>query len=248
MYGFIDGFSRKVLSLQVSSSNNKPEIIANHFLKLVKKLNCVPTILRTDKGTEVYIMGDLPILFRVDHEDKNDGVYSHVKEKSTNNQRIESYWRRFRQHLGQFYIDLFKTRESENLFIVSNILHIKFLRYCFGKVFTDYVHLSRKEWNEHRVRKQNGKNVTGGKPNEMYAWPQKFGKMDRKQTVDVDFVDMLLNDKEYSEEPHLCSPDFVELVELLMPGTRTPTTNEKAFDFHYMILGYVLIAYEEIAD
>jgi len=36
IYGFIDGFSRKVLSLEVFSTKNNPLVISNQYLKLVK--------------------------------------------------------------------------------------------------------------------------------------------------------------------------------------------------------------------
>ena len=37
-------------------------------------------------------------------------------------------------------------------------------------------------------------------------------------------------------ELHLCSPEFIELVEILMPGTRMLTTNDEAFDLSLRIL------------
>ncbi len=63
----------------------------------------------------------------------------------------------------------FKAMESENLLDVDNKIHIECLRYCFRNVLKAYVPLTRKEWNENHVRKQNGGNIPGGKPNELYA-------------------------------------------------------------------------------
>lgn len=42
IHGCIDGFSRKIIWLNVASSNNDPLIIANFFLSSIKKLKFVP--------------------------------------------------------------------------------------------------------------------------------------------------------------------------------------------------------------
>lgn len=52
IHGCIDGFSRKILWLDVATSNNKPEIIAYYYLTTVQKLKLVPTLIRSDLGTE----------------------------------------------------------------------------------------------------------------------------------------------------------------------------------------------------
>ena len=120
IYGIIDGYSKKVLCLEVSMSNNDPEIIAYYYLKTIEKYGFVPTIMRTDHGTEVCIMEDLQVALRYHHGDEHAAEKRFIKGKSTSNQRIESYWRQFRQHMGDFYIDLFKQMEHEDLLDISN--------------------------------------------------------------------------------------------------------------------------------
>ncbi|XP_028405764.1 uncharacterized protein LOC114528336 [Dendronephthya gigantea] len=56
-YGFpihacIDGFSRRLIWLRLTRSNNDPHIIASFFLESIKELQACPTLLRTDRGTE----------------------------------------------------------------------------------------------------------------------------------------------------------------------------------------------------
>lgn len=46
IHGCIDGFSRKILWLEVAVSNNKPEIIAYYYLKTLEKLKLLPTLIR----------------------------------------------------------------------------------------------------------------------------------------------------------------------------------------------------------
>ena len=52
IHGAIDGFSRRILWLNVGSTNNNPNVIAKYFLDTVIQLNTIPCILRCDRGTE----------------------------------------------------------------------------------------------------------------------------------------------------------------------------------------------------
>ena len=50
--GCVDGFSRKLLWLKTSTTNNNPEVSAYYYLKCEQDLNCVPSVVRSDSGTE----------------------------------------------------------------------------------------------------------------------------------------------------------------------------------------------------
>ena len=52
VHGAIDGYSRRILWLEVGSSNNNPRIVARYFLDCVKQLGGVPQIARGDRDTE----------------------------------------------------------------------------------------------------------------------------------------------------------------------------------------------------
>lgn len=52
IHGCIDGFSRKLLWLNCSTTNNDPKVILHHFLCTVKDIGGCPVILRSDCGTE----------------------------------------------------------------------------------------------------------------------------------------------------------------------------------------------------
>ena len=51
IHGAIDGYSRRILWLKLSSSNN-PKVIANYYLCCIKELNLIPHVVRGDHGTE----------------------------------------------------------------------------------------------------------------------------------------------------------------------------------------------------
>lgn len=52
VHGAIDGFSRRILWLEVSSSNNNSRLIANYYLECVRSLGATARIIRADRGTE----------------------------------------------------------------------------------------------------------------------------------------------------------------------------------------------------
>jgi len=51
VHGAIDGYSRKVLWLNVGSSNNNPKVIAQYYIDCVRQVGGVPRIIRGDCGT-----------------------------------------------------------------------------------------------------------------------------------------------------------------------------------------------------
>ena len=52
IHGAIDGFSRRVLWLNVTRSNNNSDVHAYFYINTVKSLKLCPEMLRTDCGTE----------------------------------------------------------------------------------------------------------------------------------------------------------------------------------------------------
>lgn len=143
--------------LEVATTNNDPCVTAYYFLKSLKKYKCLPTIVRSDKGTENIMIESLQVCLRKDHNDKFSGENSYIQGKSVHNQRIESYWGRMRQHSMDFYIQFFKCMVQENLFDGSEIQK-KCLQYTFGFLIQNDLRTTQKLWNEHRIRKQAAQN------------------------------------------------------------------------------------------
>lgn len=52
MRGCADGFSRRLLWLEVGSTNKNSEVIAKFYLDTVKQLGGTPRKIRSDDGTE----------------------------------------------------------------------------------------------------------------------------------------------------------------------------------------------------
>ena len=63
VHGCVDGFSRKILWLVSSSTNNDPIVIGNCFLQFIKKTKIVPVVSRMDKGRQNIFYEDLQLFF-----------------------------------------------------------------------------------------------------------------------------------------------------------------------------------------
>ena len=89
IHGCIDGFSKRLIWLEVGPTNKRPEVVAKYYLEAVKQLNRLPTRIRADDGSENSIIEAIQICLRNDHADEYSGLASFVIGSSPNNQRIE---------------------------------------------------------------------------------------------------------------------------------------------------------------
>nr|XP_058963686.1 uncharacterized protein LOC131790490 [Pocillopora verrucosa] len=64
IHGAVDGFSRRILWLEVTRSNNDPKVVAAFYLKQVKELGGYPLLLVTDCGSENGIAASIQCMFR----------------------------------------------------------------------------------------------------------------------------------------------------------------------------------------
>lgn len=72
-----------MLWLEVTTSNNKPEIITYYYLKPVQKFKALPAMIRSDHGTKNSLIECLQKSFRHYHTDRLAGSKSFIKGKST---------------------------------------------------------------------------------------------------------------------------------------------------------------------
>ena len=87
----IDGLSRKVMWLVLSTTNNDPLLVGNLYLNCIKQYKIVPKLLRMDAGTEnIYCQG-LQFYFTGEEE-------SFLYASSSSNQRIEAFWSRLKRY------------------------------------------------------------------------------------------------------------------------------------------------------
>lgn len=91
IHGAIDGFSRKLIWLEVGLSNKLPEVVAKFYLDAVRKIKGVPRFIKADNGTEHSLIEPIHIYLRA-LNDAEVGIESFSIISSTENQRIESFW------------------------------------------------------------------------------------------------------------------------------------------------------------
>ena len=108
MHGCADGFSRRLLWLEVGSTNKNSEVIAKFYLDTVKQLGGIPRKIRSDDGTEKSVIEVLHTFLRSSHADKNAGPKCFNIGRSTANQRIESYGSQFVRDGPGWWINFFK--------------------------------------------------------------------------------------------------------------------------------------------
>ena len=66
----MDGFSSRILWLEVTRSNNDPKVVAAFYLKQVKELGGCPLLLVTDCGSENGIAASIQCMFRTNDQDE----------------------------------------------------------------------------------------------------------------------------------------------------------------------------------
>ena len=108
MRGCADGFSRRLLWLEVGSTNKNSEVIAKFYLDTVKQLGGIPRKIRSDDGTEKSVIEVLHTFLRSSHADKNAGPKCFNIGRSIANQRIESYGSQFVRDGPGWWINFFK--------------------------------------------------------------------------------------------------------------------------------------------
>ena len=85
IHGCIDGWSRKIIWLYLTRSNNLPSNIAMYYLEAVDEMGGCPVDLITDLGIENGMIAGIQAFFR-------DDADSPHYVPSPRNQRIECWW------------------------------------------------------------------------------------------------------------------------------------------------------------
>ena len=119
IHGAIDGFSRRIVWLEVASSNNDPRIIAQYFLDYVRQLGGTARVVRGDRGTENSNIAAIQRFFRRSMADDFAGDKSFMFGKSTSNQRIEAWWGRLRQGCADWWIEFSKDLRDSGLYMMT---------------------------------------------------------------------------------------------------------------------------------
>uniref|UniRef100_A0A7M5UQS5 Integrase core domain-containing protein n=1 Tax=Clytia hemisphaerica TaxID=252671 RepID=A0A7M5UQS5_9CNID len=203
IHGGIDGFSRKILWLSVSTTNNEPIAVANLFLNCVKRFLVAPKILRMDNGTENVHCNRLQEFFT--GEDNRC-----INSVSVRNQRIESFWSRLKRYRTNWWIQLFRTMESEGLFNGELESHKELLLFCFMPVIQRELNDMLSTWNRRSVRQSNVS--PGGKPDILFHVPATVGYSFQGTPVELEDINVASDLIGIIQQPFFKSKELYDLL------------------------------------
>ena len=119
----IDGFSRKILQLKVSCTNNDPLVVCQYYLDAISTLGALPKKVRADRGTENVDICSAQTFLRRNHADSLSGNSSFQYGKSVSNQKIEAWWSILKRDTLQTWINYFKDLRESGVYDDSDIIY-----------------------------------------------------------------------------------------------------------------------------
>ena len=192
VHGCIDGFSRRILWLEVARTNNNPAVIGKFFLNTIVEEGGCPTMLRSDNGTENVIVAGMQCYFRCNGDDDHAGVKAHKYGTSPANQRIESWWSYLRKSRTNWWMNYFKDMIDRDVLNTANPLHMECLWFCFSNLLKKELNDIKEHWNSHYIRRSRHDTIAG-KPDVLYHLPvpESVGAMNYiKPVTEVQMEDM----------------------------------------------------------
>ena len=180
IHGSIDGFSRKMVWLQLSPSNKNPSEIAYYYINTVLKFDRVPRRMSADIGVENATVAGIKRFLRGNKSNQN---CSFLFGKSIANQRIEAWWSYLRKVFLHRWINYFKDLIDEGLFDPSDEVDQECLRFSFYGILQDELDEIMKAWNQHRICRIRMSEASNGVPDVMYFLPNSYGKKNRRDEI-----------------------------------------------------------------
>ena len=216
IHGAIDGYSRRIMWLEVGPSNNDPKVTAKYFIDCLRVVKGAPKFMRADCGTEnIYIAG-IQRFLRRDCADVIAGGQCFLYGKSVSNQRIEAWWSFLRRSYSHWWMNYFKDLRDSGLYNDSDPLQVECLRFCFMSLIQKQLDKVAKHWNLHQIRPSHNRESPPGKPDVLYFLPERLSTRDFSTEVDVDDLDIAEENYAVARPVKGCNDSFAELAEMIM--------------------------------
>jgi len=172
IHGAIDGFSRRLIWLEVNSTNKLPEVIASYYLNAAKDMKGIPFQIKADDETEHAIIEPMHVYLSSLDREEVTGAFSIIT--SPQNQRIEAYWSFLKRDKIGWWRALFEDLADLNLLQTSDPVMVDCLRYCFIAIIRRDLQSVKEDWNNHLISKGRGNKGPTGRPNSMYFLPHLY--------------------------------------------------------------------------
>ena len=235
VHGAIDGYSRRVLWLKVTRTNNNPEVIAKYYLECVQEHRGCPRLLRTDPGTENGIMAAIQCYLRMNDDDELAAERAHRYGSSTSNQRIECWWSHLKKSRAIWWINFFKDLYDRGVFLDGNTFHMECLWFCFNEVLQQDFDFIKLHWNTHHIRPSRHDTIPG-KPDELFFLPELSGGEDQLLPVTEAQLDDVVSQHAFVNAPQ--ENDYQAYFKYICDTQALAKPNDwhKALDpFHYLV-------------
>ena len=144
--GAIDGYTRKILWLKVTRTNNSTDMIGLFYFQAIRKLGGSPVELITDLGTENGLAASMQCFFR-----KNLDAHRYVA--SPKNQRIEGWWSQFARQRSNWWRQFFQDLVSRNKSDSTNNFQAEALWLALSGLLQEELEYVNEHWNTHKIRK-----------------------------------------------------------------------------------------------
>ena len=191
-YGFpihaaVDGYSRRVLWLDVCISNNLPTLPVRLYLSRVRENGGCPLLTRSDFRTQNGLLAAMQCYFRSDDE-PFCGESGHSYGSSTRNQRIENWWSHLRKSCTGWWISFFKDLVDEGVVDLGTELQKECLWFCFSTILQESLDKMKEYWNTHNIRPSRHETIAGV-PDILFYLPEQSGGTDCLIPVDRAKID-----------------------------------------------------------
>jgi len=237
IHGAIDGFSRKLLWLEVTRSNNSPKKIAAYFVRTVIEQTGCPVELISDLGTENGLAASIQAFFRDNHD-------AHRYVPSPRNQRIEGWWSFFSKSHSSWWRSFFSDLEFQKIIDTSSEISMECLWFCFHKILQEELDNVKEQWNTHSIRRSRFETVPG-RPDSLYFLPELHGGMPNlKMEVPATEINYVL--QHIVED---CDTDINEYQDYFKYATnimlsKLPTTWSEALELYKLLMNVSYHGYE----
>jgi hypothetical protein len=171
LHAGVDGYSRRILWLVVTPSNNNPRVIVNQYLSQVERVGGCPRNTRSDHGSENNHVAAAQRFLRLVHlspEEFDLAWNCHVWGPSTSNTRVESVWSRLKSEgLSYWRKQLLRLQHDGCL---RNEAAVRVLQRMIVPLIQQWLDRHAATWNRHRIRRSL-QHVVEGAPNRLYTRP-----------------------------------------------------------------------------
>ena len=234
-HGCMDGFSRRLIWLEVSVTNKKPEEIASYYINAVKSLGGIPQKVNADDGTEHSIIQPIHVYLKSLDDDSRNAGESFSIVTSTKNQRIESYWSKFRGDRMGWWRLFFQDLVDADVYDPSNIFMLECARFTFLSLMRKELKELAMEWNQHIISKSKN---TGprGRPNTMFFLPHLYNSQSFLQEVETENLSEF--DEIVTNLPKDVSDEFNEFALTVMEedGKELPNDPYEGLNMYFYLL------------